>query len=176
GEVHQCLRDGRGALDRRGGPGQREAVPAQRDTHTQSLRQLEQVAVVHPGERQWIHPLGGEAVRDVVAHGTTRRCRVARSSGRAGAGAPSNSARAAVVFGNAITSRSEPAPASSMVTRSKPTANPPWGGAPAASADRRKPNRASISSGVRPRWAKIRRCTAGSVMRIEPEPSSWPLY
>src|SRR2546422_5025725 len=42
-----------------------------------------------------------------------------RSAELAGAGAPSNRARAVVVFGNAITSRSDPAPASSITTRSK---------------------------------------------------------
>src|ERR1041384_1067721 len=66
-------------------------------------------------------------------------CKAPMSSARAGAGAPSNSARAVVVFGKAITSRRLPAPASNIATRSKPTAKPPCGGAPAASACSRKP-------------------------------------
>src|SRR6266571_3562237 len=105
---------------------------------------------------------------DVVAHGTTLMCSAARSSGRAGAGAPSNNARAAVVLGNAMTSRIEAAPTMSITVRSNPTANPPWGGAPAASAVNRKPKRASMSAGDSPRCAKTLRCMAGSVMRIDP--------
>src|SRR5207247_1787917 len=171
-EVDQGLDDGRRALDGLGRPRQRQAVTAQRDAHTESLRQLEQVAVVHAGERQRVHAFGGETADDVAAHGTTRMWSAAKSASRAGAGAPSNSARAAVVLGKAITSRKLVAPASNIVVRSNPMANPPWGGAPAASALSRNPNRESISAGVRPRCVKILRCTAGSVMRIDPEPSS----
>ena len=73
----------------------------------------------------------------------SRRCEGrARSSGGTGDGAPSNSARAAVVFGNAITSRSDPAPASCIAIRSNPNAMPPCGGAPARSPSSRNPNRA----------------------------------
>ena len=43
---------------------------------------------------------------------------------------PSKRARAAVVLGKAITSRSDGAPASSIAMRSKPSAKPPCGGAP----------------------------------------------
>src|SRR5207244_8268387 len=149
-------------------------VAPQRHPHAQPPGQLHQVAVVHAGQRQGIHALRGEAVSDLVAHRLTSMWSVARSAGLAGEGAPSNSARAAVVLGNAITSRMLSAPASAITTRSKPIANPPCGGAPACRPLSRNPKRASTSPGVIPKWANTRRCTAGSVIRIEPDPSSLP--
>ena len=47
-------------------------------------------------------------------------CKSVRSRPERDAGAPSNSARAAVVFGNAMTSRSEPAPASCIAITIEP--------------------------------------------------------
>jgi hypothetical protein len=59
-----------------------------------------------------------------------RMCSSRNSPTSTGEGAPSNRARAAVVFGNAITSRRLCAPTSSMTSRSKPNAKPPCGGTP----------------------------------------------
>src|SRR5438034_1087355 len=175
GQVDHRLDHGRGALHRRPGPLQRETVPAQRHAHAEPLAQLDQVGVVDAGERQWIHAFDGDALGEGVAHGTTLRWRVARSSARAGAGAPSNSARAAVVLGNAMTSRHDPAPAASINTRSTPTAKPPCGGAPAARPWSKNPKRSAMSWSESPRCRNTVRCTAPSVMRIDPEPSSLPL-
>ena len=65
------LRDRTGALDRGGGPASDRRVAAQRDAHAEAARELEQVRVVHAGQRQRIHAFHGEPVDDVVAHGTT---------------------------------------------------------------------------------------------------------
>src|SRR5256886_8332411 len=126
-------------LDRGERPVQHQRVATQRHAHAEALRERDQVAVVHAGERRRIHALGREPVGDLVGHGLTSMWSAARSAGLAAAGAPSNRARAVVVFGKAITSRRLPAPASSMVTRSNPIANPPCGGAPAGRAFRRNP-------------------------------------
>src|SRR3989441_9954525 len=174
-QVDERLHHLRGALDGSHGSLQRERVAAQRHPHAEALGELDQVAVVDPGEGEGVDTLGRDAVGDVVAHRFTSMCSVASSAGPAGAGAPSNTARAGGVFRDAITSPSQAPPAGSNATPTKPHSKPPCGGAPAASAARRKPNRASASSGVSPRCPNTRRCTAGSVMRIEHEPSSWPL-
>ena len=87
-------------------------------------------------------------------------------------GAPSRSALALVVFGNAMTSRRLWAPANSMAMRSSPTAMPPCGGAPYSSASSRNPNFAFASSRPMPSISKTRSCTARSWMRIDPLPSS----
>jgi len=70
-EIDQRLRYGAGALDRRRGTGERQAVAPQRDAHAQPARQLEQIGIVHAGQRQRIHAFHGQTVDDVVAHGTT---------------------------------------------------------------------------------------------------------
>src|SRR5256886_1839733 len=174
-EVDGGLGDRHGALDGREWAVERQRIAAQRHPHAEPLREGDQIAVVHARERERIHAFGREPMDDLVAHGLTSMWSAARSAGLAGPGAPSNRARAVVVFGKAITSRRLAAPASSMTTRSKPTANPPCGGAPACSPLNKNPNRASASSGDMPRCPKTRRCTAGSVIRIDPEPSSLPL-
>src|SRR3989449_10960135 len=127
---------------RRHGSLQGERVAAQRHPHAEALGELDQVAVVDPGEGERIDAFCRDAVGHFVAHRFTSMCSVARSAGPAGARAPSNKSRAAALFWAALTARNEAAPASSIVTRSKPIAKPPCGGAPAASAARRKPNRA----------------------------------
>src|SRR5256712_13946704 len=152
----------RRALHGRQRPLQRQRLAPERHAHPQPLRELDQVAVVHARQAEGVDALDRQAGGDVVAHAVTWMWRAARSSGRAGAGAPSKSARAAVVLGNAITSRSEPAPARSIATRSNPTAKPPCGGAPAARADSRNPKRASVSCRESPRCPKKVRWTAGS--------------
>src|SRR2546425_10473607 len=76
----------------------RSRVATQRHAHADPLRERDQVAVVHAGERQRIHALGREPVGDLVGHGLTSMWSAARSAGLAGAGAPSNRARAVVVF------------------------------------------------------------------------------
>src|SRR2546425_13264849 len=86
----------------------RSRVAAQRHAHAESLRERDQVAVVHARERQWIHALGRKPVGDLVAHRLTSMWSAARSAGPAGAGAPSNTARAVAVLGKAITSRRVP--------------------------------------------------------------------
>ena len=53
------------------------------------------------------------------------------------------------------------APASSMAIRSKPSANPPCGGAPAARPSSRKPNRRRISVSGDAEQPEDRRCSAG---------------
>src|SRR5437870_5749475 len=171
-EVHERLGHLRRPLHRALRAVERERVPAQGHAHPQPLGELDQVAVVHARERERIYPFGRQPLDGLVAHRSTLMCRAFRSAGPAGAGAPSNSARAAVVLGNAITSRRLPAPVSSMTTRSNPTAKPPWGGAPAWSPCSRNPNRASTSAAASPSSANTFRCTAGSVIRIDPEPSS----
>ena len=60
------------------------------------------------------------------------------------------------VFGKAMTSRMLSSPAKMATRRSSPTANPAWGGAPKRKAPSRNPKRASASSSVIPRAAKIR--------------------
>src|SRR5207247_10295357 len=103
----------------------------QRDAHPGPPRQDDDIAVIHTRQRERIDTFGGQAVGDLFAHRFTSMWSVAKSAVFAGAGAPSNSARAAVVLGTAITSRSDPAPARSITTRSNPIANPPAGAAPA---------------------------------------------
>ena len=44
------------------------------------------------------------------------------------------------VFGKAMTSRIDSAPAMIMIRRSRPKAIPPWGGAPYCKASRKNPN------------------------------------
>ena len=58
-EVDQRLRHGSGPLDRGGWSGEGEAVAAQRDPHTQTARELEQIGIVHAGQRQRIYALHG---------------------------------------------------------------------------------------------------------------------
>jgi len=81
------------------------------------------------GQEEGIGSFDAQALGLVVGHrsGYGRRARwsAASSASPTGAGAPSYSARAVVVLGKAITSRREPAPASSITTRSNPTAKPP---------------------------------------------------
>src|SRR5207245_1200487 len=113
--------------------------------HSADARQLDEVAVVDAGEREQVRPLGVQLPDDaVVAHerSSILMCKSLRSCIGTGAGAPSYSARAAVVLGNAMTSRNDCAPESCIAIRSKPKATPPCGGAPARSPSRRKPNRA----------------------------------
>src|SRR2546428_13662449 len=110
----------RRALHVRQRPLQGQRVAPQRHAPAQPLRELDQVAVVHARQAEGVDALDRQAVGDVVAHAVTWMWRAARSSGRAGAGAPSKSARAAVVLGNAITSRTEPAPPRRLAPRANP--------------------------------------------------------
>ncbi len=65
-------------------------------------------------------------------------------------------------------------PASTIAIRSKPNAMPPCGGAPARSASSRNPKRSSAVSASMPSRMNTRRCSAGSLMRMLPPPSSVP--
>src|SRR5437763_2172096 len=98
-----------GARDAIRRAGERHAVAAKRHAHAGLLGQLDEIRVVDASQCEKIGALGIEALCDrLVAHGysfVTHRCRTSRSSCGTGDGAPSNSARAAVVLGNAITSR-----------------------------------------------------------------------
>src|SRR5690606_34057084 len=133
---------------------QDHVVPTQDHTAPAQAGQLLEVRIVHPGQEQVIRALGRQTMLDnvrlyqsvqLLPPSTTPMCSSASSSAVTGAGAPSNRARAAVVVGNAITSRRLDAPTSSMTSRSKPNANPPCGGAPLRSASSRKPNFSSAS-------------------------------
>src|SRR5438445_509639 len=79
------------------------------------------------------------------------------------------------VFGNAMTSRMESAPARSITSRSNPMAMPPCGGAPNDRASSRKPNRACASVSDMPSSANTRCWTSGWWIRMLPPPSSVPL-
>ena len=65
-------------------------------------------------------------------------------------------------FGNAITSRMLSSPHTSITSRSRPSAIPPWGGAPSRNAFRRCPNSVCCASGLIPRTSNIRACSSGS--------------
>src|SRR5262249_23123048 len=91
-----------------------------------------------------------------------------------GDGEPVMRSVALVVFGNAITSRSESTPAKMAVRRSMPSAIPPCGGAPRRKARSRKPNLTSASSVPIPRTRKIRSCSLPSWIRMLPLPISNP--
>ena len=58
-QIDECLCHRTGTLDRGGGTGERQIVPAQRDPHAQPARQLEQVGIIHAGQRQRIHAFHG---------------------------------------------------------------------------------------------------------------------
>ena len=79
------------------------------------------------------------------------------------------------VLGNAITSRSDSAPLSSIARRSSPSAMPPCGGGPYLNASSRKPNFARASSSLMPSARNTRACTSGRWIRIEPPAISMPL-
>ncbi|MBK9030088.1 MAG: hypothetical protein IPL61_01905 [Myxococcales bacterium] len=79
------------------------------------------------------------------------------------------------VFGNAITSRSESAPAMIIARRSSPSAMPPWGGGPYLNASSRNPNFARASSSLMPSALNTRACRSERWIRIEPPPTSTPL-
>ena len=123
GQVEQSLHDREGALDLLGGAGHGDRVAPERDPDPEGPLQLLQVGVVHPREQQRIGALGGHTVLGggVVGHSiggkgaftlppVTSRFNSRRSPASTAVGAPSNSARCAVVLGNAITSRSESTP------------------------------------------------------------------
>src|SRR6185503_19854944 len=137
--VDHPTRDVRRAIDEITRPCDGQRIAAQGDAHASQAGQLDQIGVVHAGQREWIGPFRGDSLRDgIVTHvaspdfsTVTLMCKSLRSSEGTTDGAPSNNARAAVVLGNAMTSRSEPALASCMAMRSNPNAMPPCGGAPA---------------------------------------------
>src|SRR5436190_2431200 len=162
-----------------GGTGDRHRVAAQCHLHATEPGELDEIPVVHSGEGEHVRPLGGELLYDrTVAHAcsdSTLMCSSAMSDAGTALGAPSNSARAAVVFGNAMTSRNDVAPASIITMRSNPNAMPPCGGAPARNASSRKPNRDCALASSIPSSRKIRDCTRGSLIRMLPPPSSVPL-
>ena len=80
-----------------------------------------------------------------------------------------------MVFGNAITSRISSSPNIKATKRSKPSAIPPCGGPPYLYASSKKPKRSSACFFEYPTTAITSSCTLGSLIRIEPEPSSVPL-
>ena len=67
-QVDQGLGDLSRAFDRRSRSRQRQAVAAQGDAHAEAPRELEQVRVVHAGQRQRIHAFHGQSMDDVVTH------------------------------------------------------------------------------------------------------------
>ena len=92
-----------------------------------------------------------------------------------GVGAPVSGSSPDAALGNAITSRIESRPASSMIRRSQPNAIPPCGGGPKRSASSRKPNCDCASSLGSPMTSKTCCCMAGRWIRIDPPPISVPL-
>ena len=95
-------------------------------------------------------------------------------SGETTPGASVSGQCADCVFGNAMTSRIESAPAISMTIRSSPNAMPPCGGQPYCSARSRKPNFSSASSSPMSSRSNTAACMAWSWIRIEPPPTSEP--
>ena len=89
-------------------------------------------------------------------------------------GAPLIGSTPAWFFGKAITSRRFGSRASTIVIRSIPSAIPPCGGAPIASASSRKPNFARCSSAPRPSRSKTFAWMSGSWILKQPPPSSLP--
>ncbi len=89
-------------------------------------------------------------------------------------GAPLIGSSPAWFFGNAITSRRFGSPASTIVIRSIPSAMPPCGGAPIASASSRKPNFSRCSSSDSASSSNTFAWRSGSWIRNEPPPSSLP--
>src|SRR6266498_1975354 len=107
--------------------------------------------------------------------GNARRSTSASWASDTPAGAPVRGSAPDWVFGNAITSRMESTPASSITTRSRPKAMPPCGGAPKDRPRSRKPNFSSASAASMPSTSKTRRCTSALCTRMLPPPSSTPL-
>ncbi len=132
---HRC-----GARQLSGGADHGDGIAALRHANTERPLQLGEIGLVDPRERERICAGGRDGYAGVlVAHEfppVEIRCKAARSPASTGVGAPSKSARAAAVFGKAMTSRSDVAQASSMAIRSKPSAKPPCGGAPPTPARR----------------------------------------
>src|SRR5262249_34520697 len=87
-------------------------------------------------------------------------------------GAPARRSGARLSLGNAVPAGMLPGPASIIVTRSRPRAIPPCGGAPWLSAFSRKPKRCLASASLMPSTAKTRCCTPGSWIRMLPPPTS----
>mmetsp|Transcript_6209 Transcript_6209/g.21831 ORF Transcript_6209/g.21831 Transcript_6209/m.21831 type:complete len:378 (+) Transcript_6209:175-1308(+) len=83
---------------------------------------------------------------------------------------------ALAVFGNAMTSLIDLAPARSITSLSRPSAIPPCGGAPMSKHSMRYPNLSSASSLLRPMASKTRSCTSLRKILSEPPPTSTPLY
>src|SRR5690606_23746799 len=114
------------------------------------------------------------STRPVVGQDSVRRCSSFSWRGSTVDGAPAIRSTAAAVFGNAMTSRIDGSPARIATIRSRPSAMPPWGGAPYSSASRKKPNRSCASSSEMFSRRKICRCMAGSWIRMLPPPISLP--
>src|SRR6185436_20905226 len=89
-------------------------------------------------------------------------------------GAPDIGSRPAWFFGNAITSRRFGSPASTIVIRSMPSAIPPIGGAPIASASSRKPNFERCSASDIPSSSNTFAWISGSWILKLPPPISFP--
>ena len=160
-------------------PGEGHRVAAQGDLHAAEPRQLDEVAVVHARERQRICALGRHLLCDVlVTHAwspLTLMCKSRKSAAGTGAGAPSNSARAAVVFGKAITSRSEPAFGElhrDAVEAERDAAVRRRAGPKPFEQEAEARLRRGVVDAEQP---KMRDCNAGSLMRMLPPPSSVPL-
>ena len=108
----------------------REGITTQRNARSRDTRKLHEICVAYTGEQQEIGTLNRNARRRRLGHASSPCSNSAipsssRSAAGTATGAPSNSERAAVVFGKAITSRSDVAPESSIAMRSKPKAMPP---------------------------------------------------
>ena len=78
------------------------------------------------------------------------------------------------VLGKAITSRIDVAPVKIAVSRSRPKARPPWGGAPNSRASSRNPNFFRASSSAMFSSPNIWDCTPDRWMRMLPPPISDP--
>ena len=67
--LDHARRDAARPLDEFRGPDDRHRVAAQRDLDSAQPRQLDEVAVIHAGERQRVGALGGQVLCDcVVTH------------------------------------------------------------------------------------------------------------
>ena len=91
-------------------------------------------------------------------------------------GASSMTSRPLLFLGNAMQSRILSRPANMLTKRSKPKANPAWGGAPYLNAFIKNPNCASALSRVKPSTSNIFSCSWVSWIRILPPPTSMPLH
>ena len=190
--VDHALGHGRGALHGFRRPGERQRITARASRAPDCRASSARLASATPASISKVGALGGELPR-VAIDGAGHRGRavvtvtrlhadgevqVVQVLGRhGGRGILEKSARAAVDFGKAMTSRSDDPPASSIAMRSNPKANAAVGrqraGAQAVEQKAEAVFLLRLAADAEQReHAPARR---GSVVRMDPPPSSMPL-